>query len=115
MTAGGARFLLLDHFEQARASKVSTTKGFVSTRMPGRELAVADDGVFGIAGDEQHLQIGPRVVRAASAICRPFMPPGRPTSVISRSTRVSDCSDAQARGAVGGLDTGEAKFFQHFA
>ena len=30
-------------------------------------------------------------MRAASTICRPFMPPGSPTSVISRSMRTSDC------------------------
>jgi len=32
-----------------------------------------------------------RTIRAASATCRPFTPPGRPTSVISRSMRASDC------------------------
>jgi hypothetical protein len=43
------------------------------------KMPVADDSVLGIAGDEQHLQL------------RPFMPPGRPTSVTSRSIRTSDC------------------------
>ena len=38
------------------------------------------DGVARISRREQHLEVGWRL-RASSASCRPFMPPGRPTSV----------------------------------
>ena len=66
-------------------------KGNVSTCIPRIEMATTDDGMLRIAGDEQHLEIGSQHPRCASATWRPFVPPGRPTSVTSRSTRPLPC------------------------
>ena len=73
---------------------------------------VTDHDAFGIAGDEQHLQVRPQSC-PASATWRPFMPPGRPTSVIRRSIRGSDRSTCSACGAVGRLDHPVAQVSQH--
>ena len=51
-----------------------------------REESRGVRNVLGIARDEKiTLSSGPQFFALASASCRPFMPPGNPTSVISRS------------------------------
>lgn len=53
---------------------------------PVIETAARDGGVLCITGDEEDFEL----TLAASATCLPLRPPGRPTSVISRSIRALD-------------------------
>jgi hypothetical protein len=80
----------LDQAADADGERLHRERAWSFTASPV-EVAVADYGVLGIPRDEQHLEDTTRT-RAPSASWRPFMPPGRPTSGTSRSTRTSDCS-----------------------